>query len=270
MGRNDWKKADDAGEEKAGWKTETDATHQCKALGNRNTSVQASRGPPPAPSNKLHVAIRSLDWHQALARCSDHPEDMLYVASNGYSMLHVALEKYGFDPKAKRISDDIFFPLVEKLSQANRHALTCVCKCKGYTPLHVACSSCHHPPSVKLLLNRCPPDAGTLQRILDNCHFHHIPLELSHRILEYVPNPALMQDKHGKTPLFLACQFSKKRLNITCTESLVKIVSMLVRRFPEAKDIVDNTGRTPLEVVKQQKKFLDLAVILGGEKTEGE
>ena len=205
-------------------------------------------------TSTLFSLIRSQDWPECLKRCSSHPEDMEHV-EYGNSALHYALHKRPeIDDSSPNPKEAAFLQLIDCLLKAKPWLLSSV-DVLGYTPLHIVCSKNPSALLVQLILKYCPPTARSLQPMLS------LPLEVTKQILEFVPNPAVTKDKHGKTPLFLACQRSKKRRNerINC-----EVVRLLCDYAPAAAGIKDNTLRAPIDVVdRHQKNVEEIVELLG-------
>ena len=225
----------------------------------------APRLPPPTRTI-CDMAIKQ-KWEAALTRCQNHPEDMRYSNLSG-SLLHFVLFSHRRrDSSAEH--EEAFCRLLEQLMSFNPNMLFAVGSL-GYTPLHIACSkdSLRSVCILELLLRRSvPPDVKELQKLLLDCYMPldtSIPIDIVHHIYQFLPNAALMKDSQGKTPLFLTCQVSKNipRREKKCTEALRGVAKSLCESAPEAKNIADKTGRTPIEVVRGQKKYLDLIGVL--------
>lgn len=216
------------------------------------------------PKNKhkqyqvLHDLIQSHEWSQCLGQCLERPEDV-HSFVNGMSVLHCSLhnrpeirdaaaQEHAAQHTDKEATS--FYELVDYLLATAPELIFSV-DGLGYTALHVACSKNACVPLVRRILDRCsrPPSASSLAKLLG------MSLDIAETILEFVPNPALQKDKQGKTPLFLACQRSKKRHNY---KPNIDVVKLLVEHSPEAVGIQDKTCRTPLDVVKHQGKSQDI------------
>jgi len=216
------------------------------------------------------------NWVEALRRCRSHPQDMDYAEVRG-TMLHFALWSH------RRVNqtpeeEAVYCQLLDTFMAHNPDMIFAVGSL-GMNPLHIASSkdSTRTGKVIATLLERSvPPGAEQIQDIMMNnangkngyddvggnrgFQLPCLPLELYRRIVGYIPNTALMKDSQGKTPLFLACQVSKNipRRDKIVTDALMEIVDMLVKAAPKAKEIADKTGRTPLMVVRKQKKFQKL------------
>lgn len=237
--------------------------------GANNTSTVSTSSRLPQPTRTICDLASHQNWAAALERCETHHEDMRYSETRG-SLVHFALwshrKKFTMDESIAAGNEELFCRFLDKLMSANPDKLSAVGSL-GYTPLHIACSkeSLRNTRIVEMLLQRSVPlESKELNDVLHQTINANIPLEISRRIVSFLPNSALMKDSHGKTPLFLACQLSKNipRNDKRCTDTLKEVVKMLVKFAPEAKDIVDKTGRTPLQVVLKQKKYPELFDIL--------
>mmetsp|Transcript_34674 Transcript_34674/g.70083 ORF Transcript_34674/g.70083 Transcript_34674/m.70083 type:complete len:250 (+) Transcript_34674:220-969(+) len=235
-----------------------------------NTRTVSTSSRLPRPTRTICDLASQQSWAAALERCETHHEDMHYSETRG-SLLHFALwshrkAKFTMDESIAAGNEELFCRFLDKLMSANPDKLSAVGSL-GYTPLHIACSkeSLRNARVVEMLLRRSVPlQSKDLSDLLHQTINANIPLDISRRIVSFLPNGALMKDSQGKTPLFLACQFSKNipRKDKRCTDTLKEVVEMLVKYAPEAKGIVDKTGRTPLQVVLKQKKYPELVDIL--------
>jgi ankyrin repeat protein len=250
MPRDQWKRA--ATDNGGGRATSRDEE---AAAGANKGGKKNKRGRGTTSSTVLFKLIRSQDWPECLNRCYSHPEDTNHIEC-GNSVLHYALHnrpEINDDDASPNLKEAAFLQLIECLLETNPALLSSVDDL-GYTPLHVVCSKNPSALLVQMILKYCPPtDAHFLQQMLS------VPLEVAEKILEFVPNPAVTKDTHGKTPLFLACQRSKKRKNerLNC-----EVVKLLVEYAPEAVDIKDNTFRTPLDIVRHQKNSEEIVDLL--------
>lgn len=271
MGREKWLKDQSGGKETASKSRKGNTTRVDDADDGSAVSKEVSRlQPMPQPSRTICDLASRKNWTAALERCHTHPEDMYYGNMRG-SILHFALwahrrSHFTMDESIGAKEEEAFCCFLDKLMTSNPDMISSVGSL-GYCPLHIACSkdSLRNTHIVELLIKRSvPPDAKELHDILCETLKVHIPLEIACRIATFLPNVALRKDSQGKTPLFLASQFSKNipRREKHCTDTLKDVVKMLVECAPKAKDIVDKTGRTPLEVVKKQKKYPELVDIL--------
>lgn len=221
-----------------------------KASGRRNKGKIMQKRTP----RLFFKLIQSQQWDECRNWCSAHPE-YIHSFENGQSVLHCALQKRPeiSDPPTSDQSAS-FLSFVDHLMGAAPQLL-CAVDGLGYTPLHVVCSKNPCAVLVRRLLHRCPPTAVSLKEMISN----PIPLEIAVKILEFVPNPCLLEDAHGKTPLFLACQRSKNRKNERLNADVVRLLFL---RAPEAATAKDKTGRSPLDIVRRQRDSEDILDIL--------
>lgn len=235
-----------------------------KATAGSDVKTRAKKGAGPnkkrQSSPALFKLIKSQKWSECLRWSSSHPEDVRHV-EDGMSVLHFALHKRPeiSDAPLAHPKEAVFLEFIDFLMKTMPELISSV-EGLGYTPLHVACStnSCAH--LVRMILNRCPPSSSSLEEILG------MPLDVSNKMLEFLSNPALMKDKQGKTPLFLACQRSKKRKNKPRTD----VVKLLLEYAPEAMSIQDKTSRSPLDVAMHQGKSQDLVELLSKQQNRAE
>ena len=242
------------------------------------------KSPPcmPKPTRTICDLTSKQNWSEALQRCQTHPQDMDYADVRG-TMLHFALWSCRrIDPTPE---DEATYGRFIDALMAHNPNMMFVTGSLGYTPLHIACSkdATRKSAIVATLLKRSVPvGAETLQDIMMNeCkgkikdttndisdRLPCLPSEVLHRIVRYLPNAALIKDSQGKTPLFLACQVSKNvpRRDKSVTGTLREVVKLLVEAAPKAKGVADKTGRTPLEVVRKQKRFHELEDVLSSGK----
>ena len=236
----------------------------------------------PKPTRTICDLTSKQNWAEALQRCQTHPQDMDYADVRG-TMLHFALwscRRVNQTPE----DEATYCCFIDTLMAHNSNVIF-VTGSLGYTPLHIACSkdATRKSAIVATLLKRSVPvGAEILQDIMisereakvedtENSNRNRLPRlppEVFHRIVRYLPNAALIKDSQGKTPLFLACQVSKNvpRRDKSVTGTLKEVVKLLVEAAPEAKGMADKTGRTPLEVVRKQKRFHELEDVLSSGK----
>ena len=229
---------------------------------------------PSKPTRTICDLAGKQNWSEALRRCQTHPRDMDYAEVRG-TLLHFALWS------CRRVNqtpeEEVTFCRFLDILMEHNPDMVFTTGSLGYTPLHIACSkdATRKGAIVATLLKRSVPvGAEMLQDVMLNeeeendkgnpDQMPRLPSEVFHRIVRYLPNAALMKDSQGKTPLFLACQVSKNvaRRDKSVTDTLKEVVELLVRAAPEARGIADKTGRTPLEVVRKQKRFEELEEIL--------
>ena len=243
-----------------------------------------TKSPPcmPKPTRTICDLTSKQNWSEALQRCQTHPQDMDYAEVRG-TMLHFALwscRRVNQTPE----DEATYCHFIDALMVHNPNMMF-VTGSLGYTPLHIACSkdATRKSAIVATILKRSVPvGAEILQDIMMNeCkakvedtedsnynRLPRLPSEVFHWIVRYLPNAALIKDSQGKTPLFLACQVSKNipRRDKSVTDTLKDVVALLAEAAPEAKEMVDKTGRNPLEVVRKQKRFHELEDILSSGK----
>jgi len=173
--------------------------------------------------------------------------------------------------------DRRFFNSVNCALKVRPELISTVDKHLGYTPLHRVCSRIHRSSNdsnnldaafVRRFLECCPPTHPQLQPLLPMA----VPPEVAANIVQFVPNPCLMKDSHGKTPLFLVCQRSKKRHHGRPDYAIAKL---LYRYAPEAACIPDKTGRTPVEILQRQnaktedeERILDMLLLNNNNNAE--
>ncbi|CAB9521986.1 expressed unknown protein [Seminavis robusta] len=151
--------------------------------------------------------------------------------------------------------------IIERILKENKEACSCVCSTTGFTPLHYAAEA--FGKSVWKFfhdMKRRSSDSDTLDMDLLSVRLDGHSKNIQH-LVTTSPAAAQVEDLNGNLPLHLLMQTCFRDATAIPSDELFKSPNVFVIAFttiydayPEASNIKDSNGETPIEIVKEQKE----------------